>query len=888
VQALFEAIAAGATVVTPDRRLARLLAALHDADRARAGAQVWPSADCLPLAAFVGRLWRERADRADGAMPSLLGAAQERALWAACVRASGADLLRIDEAAGSAQRAFALLILHRMPATALAAGEAGEDVAAFGAWRDDFLARKATLHAVTLGEALGDLAGALACGELRPPERVVFAGFDALAPRERALVEALAASGARVECWNGPGWAGTSVRVAAIDREAECEAAARWARGLLERGEGGPIGVVVPGLESGARRALVERTFDALLGGDAGAAPPLYALAAGPPLGEHGCVRDAIALLRLGAGRVATGALVDLMLSPYVAGSRAERSERARLDRAARALGAPEINAAALDRLLARTGLAPRLARGLERLRARARVAPARQSFAGWSAAFGAWLEAFGWPGELGLEPGEQRAVEAFEKTLVELASLDAVSPPAIGAEALAALENLAADQELHLGSIPVPVHVVGMRESVAAGFSHLWVSGLDANHWPPHPAPNPFLPLGLQRRLGLPEASAESMLARAERWTARWRAAARRVVASAPEQEGDERLRASALIAAWPRVAAETLGLARTVLERDRLQRAAPRLERVADFALPALAPGTAVAGGARVIRDQAACPFRAGARHRLGAERPERPAPGLDRRTRGALVHRALEWLWAELGGHAALVALAPPARAARVRAAADRALAEQPLADRSALAALERERLVGLLEAWLAVEAARPPFTVVAREAETQVALGGLELALRVDRIDRMPAGELVIDYKSGDYKRADYSSGRAWRGPRPDDPQLPLYCVAREARSPGVVAGAAFAVLGREGAGFRGLAAAEGLAPGIAAAEGCGGWQRLKDGWRETVTALAEAFARGEAAVDPKARARTCRGCEVYLLCRIDELERTAGGGRGDGD
>ena len=54
-----------------------------------------------------------------------------------------------------------------------------------------------------------------------------------------------------------------------------------------------------------------------------------------------------------------------------------------------------------------------------------------------------------------------------------------------------------------------------------------------------------------------------------------------------------------------------------------------------------------------------------------------------------------------------------------------------------------------------------ACAPPFEVVAREEDRTASLGGLELRLRLDRVDRLRGGdEMLIDYKSGASSLADW--------------------------------------------------------------------------------------------------------------------------------
>jgi hypothetical protein len=67
--ALARALAAGATVVTPNRRLARHLIDEYDRDQRAAGKAAWPSARALPWPAWLAEL--EGEAMAAGASPPL-------------------------------------------------------------------------------------------------------------------------------------------------------------------------------------------------------------------------------------------------------------------------------------------------------------------------------------------------------------------------------------------------------------------------------------------------------------------------------------------------------------------------------------------------------------------------------------------------------------------------------------------------------------------------------------------------------------------------------------------------------------------------------------------------------------------------------------------------
>ena len=108
-------------------------------------------------------------------------------------------------------------------------------------------------------------------------------------------------------------------------------------------------------------------------------------------------------------------------------------------------------------------------------------------------------------------------------------------------------------------------------------------------------------------------------------------------------------------------------------------------------------------------------------------------------------------------------------------------------------------EEERTIELVMNWLAVESARQPFQIVAVEEKTTIQVGDLSLKVRADRIDQVAEGQLLIDYKTGEVSTA------SWEGPRPEQPQLPLYAAFGGSTN---LIGAVFAQVRPSSMGFKG--------------------------------------------------------------------------------
>jgi ATP-dependent helicase/nuclease subunit B len=881
---LIERLAAGATVVTPNRRLAAGVRRAFDRAQIRAGRALWAAADVLPWSAWLERSWQQWLLRAPieqaQRLPLLLGADQEQALW---LRALGespeADgLLQLESAADTSREAWAIAHGFRL-LPALSHGPVNDDCRAFLRWAqayDRACAEAGWLDPARLPDRLAD---AFRSGTLPAPPRLILAGFDTLTPQQHDLVSTLGALGTRVE------------QLAALDRPAhalvrslpgvrdEIRAAARWARAVLERNPDASIGVVVPGLSR--LRADLLRIFEEVLAPDALAAGTARALpfniSLGLPLSEWPVVRAALLLLELASGRLSLDAAGWLLRSPFLGEAESERYARALLDARLRRLGEPFVDLAALSWEAGQEGRRDAcglLASRLEAMRRQVRdVRNERLSPSAWGPVLQAVLAAAGWPAQRPLDSAEYQSAAKWRELIAGLARLDAVSGPHTLKQAVTLLRRLAGEQLFQPETPAVPIQILGLLESAWLEFDHLWVMGLHDEAWPRAARPNPLLPAELQRRNGVPGASAEWELRFARGMTDGWMRAAPEVVLSFPAGEQDRELIASPLLANLARVEPDDT---RSRSHRDLLF-AARSHELFSDFQADALPSGVAFRGGARLLRDQAACPFRAFAAHRLGAKGLDRPLDGLSAGERGDLLHRALALVWSDLSSQARLNSLSESERSALivrcVGQALERMRRRRPSVFQERFLALEQHRLESLIREWLSAEQARGAFAVAGCEQERIVEVGALRLQLRLDRVDRLESGGLLLlDYKTGEAKTAH------WFDARPDDPQLPLYTLAVEEP----VAALAFGQVRAGACALVGLADRPGAAeqvrafPPVRFAGGSATWSAQLEEWRRVLAGLAEAFRRGDAAVDPKRYPETCEHCELGTLCRVREL------------
>lgn len=880
---LAQAIAAGATVVTPNRRLALSLRREFDDAQVARGLAAWDSADILSLSAFVERAHDDalHSDSAAG-LPLLLSPAQEQQLWEETIGASewGDALLATAQTAAQCREAWQLAHEWRI-AGAIGAWEGNEDTRAFAAWSRAY-ARRCERESNTDVARLPDVvSGLLQQDALRKPKLLVAYAFDVLTAQQRDFFGACVRAGIEVQT-HGPARHGARpMRLAFVAARDELESAAQWARARLEANAHSRVGVVVPELEQ--RLGEVSRIFSRVLSPDwnlpaAAPRPPSFNISLGVPLVEYPLVHAALAVLNLAQGETDFALASRLIRSPFLGGADSEATLRARLDAALRKRAPSRLTLAKLLGLIETAGIGcALLSRQLAAL-----FAHAQQNLSGsrspqdWARQFSALLEAAGFPGERALDSNEFQTRAKLHDVLGEFARLGRVSKKITYNQSLTRLRRLCTDTLFQPESGAAPIQVLGIFEAAGLEFDHLWVSGLTDEAWPLAVRPNPFIPLALQKKAGVAQATPDSSLARDKRITAGWLVAADEVLVSHPLREKDRDLVMSPLIAAVPAGTWDALEVTGYPRYRDVIHRSRS-LESIADGVAPALAVAT-VRGGARVLADQAACPFRAFARHRLGAQPMEAPALGLDAADRGTLIHALLKFIWDELKDSATLGSIGPAKLDKVIEDAAAGAIAEvgkkRPGVLEGRFAQLERERLTRLAREWLETEKQRPDFEVAVSEESREFKVADLTLRGRIDRMDRLADGShALIDYKTGK------TSVSAWLGERPDDPQLPLYAINAEES----IAAVAFAKVKVGEMRFEGLAQEEQSLPGAATlgksrvklAKRYPSWNDLLAGWKRELEALGQGFASGAAHVDPKRLSKTCELCDLQPLCRVHE-------------
>lgn len=899
----------GGLLVAASERAARALTAGFHRARRGEGLAAWPAPAIRDWPSFVRSAWQEssRDDRL------LLNPLQEQALWAEIIGSSGRGNGLLAEPrqrmAALAMEAHALLCAYApgyLDARARSAWQ--QDAEAFSGWLGEFDAACRSAHLLSAARVPLELMKTLASrsGD-RPP--LLLAGFDRLLPVQRSVFAA----------WGK--WREALPRTAAkqvsfyeaLDAQEEMAGCALWCEHQLAQEPGARLLVVAQNLA--VQRGKLERAFLRHAGGNG--RTPRFEFSLGVPLSGVALARGAHLLLRWLGGSLEEREIDWFFSTGQTTTGNAEWYALTGFMRALRR-GNRQRTCWALDTFLVQPSSAelPRrwVAQMMEAKRRLEGFTRREQTPLAWAELVPELLQKAGWPHPEGfrrpLASAEFQALRRWQQTVDACASLGFNGRRMLWDEFLTALGRALNETLFAPESADAPIQIAGPAESAGLTADAVWVLGASDDAWPAKGSLHPLLPFEVQREAAMPHATAQLDWELARVMTERLLASAPEVHFSYARQCDGVETRASRLAAGYCG-APQPLPPEWTIADAPQ-----PVTIEFADTSRVPLRAGDA-AGGSTILTSQSECPFKAFATARLGAQGWERAQAGLTAAQRGQLLHSVLHAVWggppAGIRTHAELMALADlrgfvESHVGRVFAGKGTTGLGEQMPRR--YLELEAVRLTSLLTEWLEFERKRVEFAVARTELDVSRSIAGLTLNLRIDRIDRLQDGSLlVIDYKSGNV------SPMLWEMPRPEDVQLPLYAgfgldealrskIAREfgdeendasEKPAATLGGLVFAKVRTGEPCFAGRVgnARDTLLPTLSSASALAkktfSAEELIE-WREYIERMAREFLDGRAEVDPRDYPKTCERCDLQAVCRVQENRADGGeaGGEEEGD
>jgi probable DNA repair protein len=845
-------------VVTANRRLAKVLAEHYAQLQLEAGRTAWRSPGILAWPDWLLQL-RATAELSQP-MPICLNGHQSRMLWERCLRREISNpLLSISGLVRQSRDTWQKLHDYCVPLEQVSAAAQGRDQQIFASaargyqslldrdgWIDDAKLPGIVVELVRNGHAV-------AAGS------VVFAGFDRLTPVAQLLYDELLEAGSECRLIEQSPPQGAGQLMGYENSDAELRAAGAWARQSLLDNSDQVIGIVASQLERDSERSA-RMLREGFVPGWQTAGEAHFAavnVSYGKRLIAYPLIAVAMHLLQWLQEDIGSAEL-SLLLRSAACGDGGQ-GLRSRVDLELRRLPVMTWSPARFLRAFDRSEADAISTDWHDRVRMLANLresVPSRCSPSEWAMYIDDFLTKFNWPGPASLSSVEFQLVNRWRELLNDLARLELVAATMSLQEAISRLRTMAAETVFQAKSEGAVVQLLGPLEAAGMEFDQLWISGLSAANWPPSARPSPLVSRQLQRKYAMPDAAPGDTLAYADKLLRRLAASSTHLACSYPLTDGDAEQSPSGLIDAWVEQNIEPVPDPGWYAAR--LAGSVAVVTSAEDPLLPVTGEEV-VTGGAATLQMQLVDPFAAFAYGRLGVRPVPAFATGLPANTRGNLIHDALHELYRDLPSRADVARWIDASLEQRMPDILKHAFARlERHADGTlkSLLQLEKKRVGELLQKVVALDSSRGNFAVTALESSLELVMDQLRLRLRIDRIDRLDSGELVIlDYKTGQGRQFVNATMQ------PDDLQLVVYaCAVAEP-----VAGLAFFNVDSRQVSING--AGRELTPDL-------DWDEALADWSQQVVAAAAAMQRGDARVNTAVPVRNSRS--FALLSRIREL------------
>ena len=889
-------------VLTINQRLARNLLFKHSEDQKKSGQKVWETPQIFELRTWLKSNWlNSNPDH------FILSEIQSIKIWESIIKnsllsahvktmniESNSNLLNLYSAAQQASEAYKTIREYRLK-MALDPLLLNIENKLFLKWSDEYDAIILKIKAIDQVHLLDDVRKRMNEKLIKIPNIIKLNGFEEITPQLAIWLEFLKENQTKIFINSyskiNPPWSSSiniknkNIKIHTfLDLKNESRICANWVREIYSKGQS--IGIIVP--EIGKYRQVLHKelitnlTPQSIFPWEQSETP--FDISTGTPLSNEGMVQIALDIISVSINVLPIDIVLNIINNSYITAGRTSLINRTTLETNLKKENLRTIDLETIEPIN-KIKIWPELRELTKQLLKLSKIKDIQlPSF--WANIFSQLLKNLGWPVDKvkNFSSREIQCLDTWNECLDEFASLDSFIGKISRADSAKELKQITSKRLFQIKTKEQPIQVLGLKDSIGITFDNIWVMGCHSDCIPAKPNPNPFIPIYLQKKHRLPHCDSTYETQYAEQALSRLVGSSNNIIFSYPEWEKEYNKQISSLLNYLP-ISITEPKYKKSFRVRD-LIKPLDNIESWHDKLSILPSPDEIISfknnglqAGYKVLKNQADCPFKAFAAHRLHLDtHSQQNFVDYDARDRGILIHRVLQLFWEKYKSRDALEKLKSSdslineleRMTKETIKTLNNCLAKQPR-----FLNMEIDRNVSLLTDWMDQELLRSDFTVQYTEKKETITINNLKLNLRVDRIDMdNDKKSILIDYKTG------FLNTNEWFTNRIQDPQLPLYSTIL---SPD---GIAFAHISKGSLGWSSVYNQKIKSPfspnanvkihlNIPEITGWPEWGSLLSFWKKQLNELAGEFSQGKLFINPIKQDMTCRNCGYKMLCRIGD-------------
>lgn len=824
------------TVITPNNRLAKTLLE----DYLKSSTQdVLEKPNCLSYDAFIQQLYFKFTHHNHNSdHPVLLTTQQTNYLW---MKQLATETGSVHQGLlNKAYEAWSRCQLWQIDVNSIHFDHT-EQTKQFQKWSNAFLLKLNQLNLIT-----NELLIPYLIKQTNPclPSQIVWFCFDEYTPLQTSLQQYFENQGIPNQHLDLSHQQCEQLLLAADDEQYELNTLINWLKQQLTMDQK-RIGVVVPDLNQKASQLnrLLQRHFQ----------KDQFNISLGKTLSDYALVAHALTWLGLDKRVLKQEHAALVLSSPFLAFSKEEILARAQFLQDNSLLQERVIDNNLFNKEL--TKKVPKLAAVLEAIANYPKTASPNT----WITLFQERLAGLGFPGEYALDSSNYQCYQRLQLLFDEFKQLNLLVPTMSSYEAIKIMADLAQTTIFQPEQITAaPIQILGLLEAAGCQFDALWVIGMTDDCLPQKTKLSPFIPIMLQKEQGLPYTSPEKEFELAHKTITRFERATPTIVFSYPKySDAQSNLPTPLLTNLTPFLSIEE--------NMDLTNNHTNKIVYTETYQLP-LDPTHPYQGSTSLLANQAKCPFRAFAAHRLHLKKSQETSEGPNALERGMIIHQIMEQFWQQVNNQHALLLLDEESLAKIIDNAINKAItpyqARRKYSFPPIIQCVERKRLKHLVEELLIWEKQRPDFSVTQVEENYSFELANIHFDVRIDRLDTVENNQKwVIDYKSTLPQKSP------WQEDRPTEPQLLLYALLDDQ-----INTILYIELKNGRVACKGLSEEDDKIKGIKTIQEKESWSALRKQWHQQLESLAKEFHDGECAPKPIHKS-VCEQCSFSDLCRL---------------